>query len=74
MKRSFLYQLLFGCLILCSIVSYVYLQAQQDEFQISSQETTSTEIEEKQEVILPDLALVKKLIDVTKTLSSLAPH
>ena len=74
MKRSLLPQLLFGCLILCSISSYVYLQAQQDEFQISSKEPIEKEIEEKQEVVLPDMALVKKMIDLTKMLSSFTPR
>ncbi|MCB9284091.1 MAG: hypothetical protein H6563_08475 [Lewinellaceae bacterium] len=74
MKRSRLQPLLFGLLILCSIASYVYLSAQQDEAQVPVQGQTVTDMEEKQEVVLPDMTLVKKLLDASKLLSSFTPR
>lgn len=74
MKRSHVQQFLFGFLILCSIASYVYLSVQQAQVQAPTQEHVTTGMEEKQEVILPDMTLVKKLFDASRLLSTIGPR
>jgi len=75
MKRSHFNKLLFGLLILCSVASYVYLNAQQDNnVRIPDSDPVAVEVEESQEVILPDMALFEKLIDAAKIFTSYAPR
>lgn len=70
MKPLRIRQFLFGLAIMCSLASYIYLSAQQSESPASPRETVSVTTEENKEVVLPDMALLKKLIDLGKMLSS----
>jgi hypothetical protein len=57
--------------LLCSVSSYVFLNyVNYANTSIPSQEQESGNPEDKQEAVLPDMAVVKKLIDVSKFLSS----
>jgi hypothetical protein len=71
MKRSHLRHFLFGFAFLCSLVSYVYLNTQQAPA-ASPQEKELTGMEQNQEVVLPDMVFVKKLVDASKIFTSFA--
>ena len=70
MKSLRIRQFFFGLAIMCSLASYIYLSAQQSESPASPRETVSVTTEEKKEVLLPDMALLKKLIDLGKMFSN----
>jgi len=71
MKPLRIRQFLFGLAIMCSLASYIYLSAQQGEARITSQEAVGVvTTEEKKEVVLPDMVLLKKLIDLGKMFSN----
>lgn len=74
MKRSHLRQFLFGFGFLCSLVSYVYLNAQTSEPVVAPQSHVVTGMEQNQEVVLPDMVFVKKLVGVSRLLHSFTPH
>lgn len=71
MKRSHLRQFLFVLVLLCSVSSYVFLNyVNYSNPSLPSTEQESANQEDKQEAILPDMAVAKKLIDASKFLSS----
>ncbi len=70
MKNKNLRNLILGCLILCSIFSYVYLNSA-----VVSEQTAKTSIQivepdqkAKQEVMLPDVKAIKAIIEKGKHL------
>lgn len=71
MKRSHIRQFLFVLVLLCSVSSYVFLN-HVDRLNTASPspEQGISGMEDKQETLLPDMAVVKKLIDASKFLSS----
>jgi hypothetical protein len=69
MKALRIRQFLFGLAIMCSLASYIYLSAQQSESPASSREAVGVTTEENKEVVLPDMALLQKLIDLGKMFS-----
>jgi hypothetical protein len=58
--------------LLCSVSSYVFLNyvGNANSLVPSTTEQVAGNPEDKQEAILPDMAVAKKLIDVSKFLSS----
>ena len=76
MKRSLLRQILFGLVLSCSLASYVYLNTVPEVAPaIPGIEEDGIELPEQQkpEVMLPDMALIRKLIDAGKSMVSFLP-
>lgn len=65
MKRSHVRQILFTLVLFLSFSSYLFLNSVQPETTSFSTEQ-GVNPEEKQEALLPDMALIKKLIDVSR--------
>lgn len=71
MKRSHIRQLLFSVVLLCSASSYVFLSYVHGiQTNATSMEGESGALKDDQETLFPDMAVVKKLIDVSKFFSS----
>jgi hypothetical protein len=76
MNKLKIRSLIWGILITASLLSYLYLNSPyvkdyvSNSLTISQTETEATEEEMEQEskIFLPDIALAKKLLDITKTL------
>lgn len=74
MKRSLFRQLLFGFVILCSVASYVYLNSQDNEVAPSPSEKEMSGMEENQEMVLPEMVYIKKLVDASRMVSNFNPR
>ena len=74
MKRSLIRQLLFGFAFLCGLASYVYLNTQPGGLVAGARETESEPMEENQEVVLPDMVIVKNLADISRLIGTFSAN